>query len=119
MPKYAIVQEAETSKYAISLYYKLGVGNSAFAANFSGAANPGYNPQELANVYEVKLAHGVDGFFRPVSCGGSCAPANLWWKIDGNLYQVQVNLVFLFNKVGQQKKTITEIADSAILAGPR
>jgi hypothetical protein len=117
--EHAVVQKAEANEYAISLYYKLGVGDSGFSASFSGSANPGYSPQELGNVSEVKLARGLRGFFRPISCGGSCAPANLWWEAGGIVYQIQLKLPSSLSEEDQQKKTMAEVANSAILAGPR
>jgi hypothetical protein len=30
--------------------------------------------------------------FMPVSCGGSRAPANLWWEQNGVMYQIQIKL---------------------------
>lgn len=117
--KHSIVQSVSEDSYAISLYYELGIGDAGFAAYFSGAASPGYSAQELGNVAEVKLARGLRGFFRPISCGGSCAPANLWWEAGGIVYQIQLKLPHSLNEEDQQKKTITEVANSAILAGPR
>jgi hypothetical protein len=72
--KYAIVDKAAADEYAIIHYYELGVGNAGFAASFGARNNAPYSPRELANVQTVKLAGGIVGFFRPVSCGGSCPP---------------------------------------------
>jgi len=117
--EHAVIRKAEANEYAIALYFELGVGDSGFAAYFSGIANPGYSPQELGSVSEVKLARGLRGFFSPISCGGSCAPANLWWEASGIVYQIQLKLPSSLKEEDQQKKTITEVANSAILAGPR
>jgi hypothetical protein len=114
--KDALVGETGQNEYAISLYYKLGIGDAGFAASFGAQGKPKYKPQELPDVRAVKLAHGLRGFFRPVSCGGSCAPANLWWEEADVLYQVQLKLSF---DDENQEKIITAVADSAILAGPR
>jgi len=116
--KYAVVGKASVGEYAISLYYEPGIGDAGFAALFAAKANPGFEPKELANVSEVKLAHGVVGYFRPVSCGGSCAPANLWWKEGRVLYQVQLRLSSTLSE-GDQRRAMIATADSAILAGPR
>jgi hypothetical protein len=80
--KYGVAGDLQADKYEISLYYELEIGDAGFAANFTGQADAKYRPEELPNVKEVKLARGTKGFFRPVFCGGSCAPANLWW-MDG------------------------------------
>lgn len=116
--KYASVETASADKYAISLYYELGVGDAGFAASFMAEAHPGYGPEDLPNVSKVKLSRGIIAYFRPVSCGGSCAPANLWWEEDQALYQVQLELSSTLPERDQQKEMIA-IADSAILAGAR
>jgi hypothetical protein len=116
--KFAVVRGAQASDYAILLYYELGVGDSGFAASFFAQAGANYSPSELKGIRKVKLERGNDGFFKPISCGGSCAPANLWWQDKGVLYQVQLKLSSTTSE-GDQEKTITAVANSAILAGPR
>lgn len=116
--KHASVDEATADEYAIDLYYELNAGNAGFAALFGATKNPDYSPQELVNVREVKLAGGITGFFRPVSCGGSCAPANLWWRQGTVIYQIQLKLASSLREKNQQA-IITAVASSAILAGPR
>ena len=116
--KYAVVEKASQGEYAISLYYKLGIGNAGFAALFAAQANPGYEPQELPNVRKVELSKGFLGYFRPVSCGGSCAPPNLWWKEDRVLYQIQLKLSSTVPEKDQQGALVAA-ANSAIIAGPR
>lgn len=115
---HALVGKATASRYAIGLYYELGVGDAGFAALFMAQARPSYHAQELANVRKVRLAHGILGFFRPVSCGGSCAPANLWWEVGPVLYQIQFKLSPTVNQRAQEE-AIVAAANSAILAGPR
>lgn len=116
--KHASVDEATADEYAIDLYYELNAGNAGFAASFGATNNPDYSPQELGNFREVKLASGITAFFRPVSCGGSCAPANLWWKQGTVLYLIQLKLASTLPGKNQ-RAIITEVANSAILAGPR
>lgn len=115
--KHALIEKVAANEYAISLYFELGNGNAGFAAFFSGEAAPKYSPRELGNLSEVKLANGIRGYFRPINCGGSCAPANLWWEDGGILYQIQLSLPIASEQ--DQEKTITAVANSAILAGPR
>lgn len=115
---HAIVEKATTDEYAVSLYYQLGVGNAGFAAGFSAQGKPGYSPRDLGNTRPVKLADAIDGFFRPVSCGGSCAPANIWWEKNGTVYQFQLRLSSSASEQ-DQKKTMIELANSAIDAGPQ
>jgi hypothetical protein len=116
--KHAVVEDASANGYAISLYYKLGVGDAGFAGSFSAQAEPKYKLGELANITRVKLAQGLRGFFRAVSCGGSCAPANLWWEQNGIVYQIQIKLPPSLSEQSQQKAIVT-LADSSVIGGPR
>jgi len=93
-------------------------GDGPEKGSFSAKAHPKYDPQDLANVREIKLSGGIRGFFRPVSCGGSCAPANLWWEQGGVLYQIQLDLSSDLSE-SNQEKAMADAADSAISAGPR
>lgn len=112
------MDKATANEYMVSLYYDLGIGDAGFAALFEATSNPQYSPRELENVREVKLAGGITGFFRPVNCGGSCAPANLWWEQGALLYQIQLKLPSTLREKNQQG-IITAVGNSAILAGPR
>lgn len=116
--KHASVDKATADEYSVSLYYELDIGNAGFAASFGATNNPGYSPRQLGNVRQMKLAGDMTGFFRPVSCGGSCAPANLWWEKGAALYQIQLKLPSTLGEKKQQG-IITTVANSAILAGPR
>jgi hypothetical protein len=116
--KYAAVETASEGKYAISLNYELDAGDSGFAASFQANAHADYEPRDLPSVDEVKLSRGLVGYFRPVGCGGSCAPANLWWEEDRILYQIQLKLSSTLPE-GDQRRLIITAANSAILAGPR
>lgn len=116
--KYVVIESANESQYDIGLYYRLDYGNAGFAGSFSGNAKPNYNPRDLPHVDSILLANGIQGYFRPVSCGGSCAPANLWWKIGDVLYQLQLKLRSDMD-TQQQKDIVSSVADSAICAGAR
>jgi hypothetical protein len=116
--KHALVERASDNEYAIILYYELGIGDAGFAASFQAQGDPDYDPQDLGNVRKVELSHGLLGYFSPVSCGGSCAPANIWWKNGRALYQIQLSFPSTLRESDQQK-AITAAANSAILAGPR
>jgi len=116
--KHAVVEKVSANEYAISLFYKLDIGDAGFAASFAADASPNYDPRGLPGLHVVKLARGNRGFFSPVSCGGSCGPANLWWVQAGTLYQIQLKLPSTLGE-NDQERTIMAVADSAILAGPR
>ena len=116
--KHVVIGRIDQDEYGMGLFYELGVGDAGLAASFSARGKPKFHPQELPNVEPVDLARHLHGFFRAVSCGGSCAPANLWWEQGGVLYQIQLGLSPSLSDKDQQK-AITAAADSAILAGPR
>lgn len=116
--RHVTIGKAKPGEYQISLWYRLGVGDAGFAGMFFAMASPGYSPDQLSNVHAIELAHGVHGYFRAVSCGGSCAPANLWWEQSHALYQIQLVFRSYFS-ASEQEDQIAKIANSAILAGPR
>ena len=53
--------------------------------------------------------------FRAVSCGGSCAPANLWWEQNGVMYQIQIKLGRGTTE-SDQEKILIETANSSVPA---
>jgi hypothetical protein len=83
--------------------------NACFLASFSGTR--GGTP---AFKKTVSLAHGITGYFKPVTCGGSCSPAFIQWKEGGVLYEIE-------NKgVGKKEKaSMAALANSAIRGGDR
>jgi hypothetical protein len=106
---------ASMDEYRISLYYEDGIGDAGFAGFFSGSKTV---LDELPNTNKVNLANGNVGLFRAVSCGGSCAPANMWWEQDGVMYTIQIKLPSDMSE-GEQESMLTETANSAITAEAR
>ena len=86
----------------------------SFAAGFGGSTRI-FSIQDLPNTSRVALSGGRTEMFRPVSCGGSCGPANLWWEQNGVMYQIQI-------KLGSgspekcQEKILVETANSMVTA---
>jgi hypothetical protein len=117
-PRTLLIDKVKTSEYVISLWYELGKGDAGFAALFSDQSTRGDFPRGFPKTSKVELAHGISGFFLPISCGGSCAPANLWWNGGEILYQIQSKLPSTVSE-HDQEKAIKALADLAILAGPR
>jgi hypothetical protein len=97
--------------YTVSLYYSEEASNASFAAMISGSTN---TFDSFPNTVSVQLANGARALFRPVQCGGSCAPANLWWQVDGVQYQVQVKLPSQLDHEAQ-KQLLVEMANSMSL----
>jgi hypothetical protein len=86
------VGKADLHGYRVELYYEIGIGDAGFAGLIAGfiAANDG--PSALPAEVNARLPNGTPAAFRPISCGGSCAPANLWWRVGKFVYQVQLKL---------------------------
>ena len=82
---------------------------ACFIASFSGKRNgtPAFKKT-------VSLVNGITGYFKPVTCGGSCSPAFIQWKENGVLYEIE-------NKgVGKnEQKSMVKLANSAIRGGDR
>jgi hypothetical protein len=89
---------------------RCGGANACFVGEF--AAQRGGRP---AFRRRVRLRGGVTGFFKPVSCGASCAPPQLQWVRRGVLYDLQ------FREAGRGSDLVKlkAMADSALAAGPR
>jgi hypothetical protein len=92
--------EVRKDGYFISLFYTKDA-NASYAAGF-GASALILQDHDLPNSARVALSGGRTGIFRPVSCGGSCAPANLWWEQNGVMYQIQVKLGYDMPEKEQQ-----------------
>jgi hypothetical protein len=106
--------EVREDGYFISLYFSEEGSNAAFAAGFGGSTRI-LGLQDLPNTHRVALSGGRIGMFRPVSCGGSRAPANLWWEQNGVMYQIQIKLG---NGPAEkdQEKILLETANSMVTA---
>jgi hypothetical protein len=107
----AATGEATEEEYFISLYYSED-RNASYAAGFGGSKRI-FGPRDLPNTRRVILSGGRAGRFRPVSCGGSCGPANLWWEQDGAMYQIQIKLGSDLAE-RDQEKILVETANSVV-----
>jgi hypothetical protein len=95
---------------------ELGVGRGCHGATACFvAAFFGRRGAQPALRRKVKLAHGIIGRFKPITCGASCSPSEIQWVEDGVLYDIQ------YKGVGQsgEKATMIGLANSAIRHGKR
>jgi len=106
--------EVREDGYFISLYFSEDASNAVYAAGFGGSTRI-FGLQDLPNTGRVALSGGRTGMFRPVSCGGSCAPANLWWEQNGVMYQIQITLGS-GSPEKSQEKILVETANSMVTA---
>jgi hypothetical protein len=77
--------------------------NASFAAGFGASTRVFRDPTDT----RVALTDGRVGRFSPVSCGGSCAPANLYWEQNGVMYDIQIKLRSDMSKK-EQKRILVE-----------
>jgi hypothetical protein len=90
----------------------LGVGKQCNGATVCTVAwFSGKYGARKTNPEHVKLARGISGRFRDVTCGASCAPASIQWKQKKVRYEIEV-------KGGSERKMV-RLANQAIKAGPR
>jgi hypothetical protein len=97
--------------YAVSLYYSEETSDATLAAVIFGSTK---TFQSLPNTVIVHLSNGVSALFRPVQCGGSCGPANLWWQMGGAEYSIQAKLSRSLSQEAQ-KQVVVEMANSMSL----
>ena len=86
--------------------------NACFLASFSGerGGRPAFRRT-------VRLANGITGHYKPLTCGGSCSPPMIQWRQRRVLYSIQA-------KVGvsgraKQRRAMVRAANSAIRSTPR
>jgi hypothetical protein len=88
--------------------------NAAFIAEIHGDSKPMPDLSKRRSAQKVTLANGFAGWFLPVSCGGSCGPATLYWQAPKASYWLQIR----FNSVvpvTRQLKVMQNTANSVEL----
>ena len=95
---------------------ELGIGrrcngaNACFIGNFTGTRGV-----EPAFGRKARLTGGRTGYWKGITCGASCSPAEIQWVENDVLYTI-ANKSVTFKK---EKATLVKLANSAIKAGPR
>jgi hypothetical protein len=102
--------DASPNRYRITMYVGDEPSGATYAGTFGGAAEV---LPDLPNTRRVTLTSGLIGIFRPVMCGGSCAPANLWWLQNGVTYHLAIQLASNM-KEKDQEKIMVEAANTTI-----
>jgi hypothetical protein len=96
----------DPSEYLVTLTDRKGcTANYCTVAYFSGRKG-----LRLAGGRSVSLAKGAKGRYQPRSCGASCTPPSVSWKVNDVLYTVQTHT---------SRKNLVKMANSAIKHGPR
>lgn len=86
--------------------------NACFLARFSG--EEGGTP---AFRRTVGLARGITGYYKGLTCGGSCSPPMIQWVQGGVLYSIQAKLSA--SGRAKQRAAMIRAANQAIRARPR
>lgn len=107
----------DANTYSVSLTTRPTCGANACTVG-SLTATVGEQPYEPVYNQPVMLSQGITGYFKPLSCGGSCSPPALQWMYEGVLYEIQLELPRT-EQDEQARNTLATIASSAIEAGPR
>jgi hypothetical protein len=108
----------EAFSTSTSYQLDLGVGKhcggatACFVAEFTGFRNekPHYTKR-------VKLAGGKTGYYKTLTCGASCSPPAIEWRVGKDLYGIQFNSVEA--SPSKVKRLFIKLANQAIAAGPR
>jgi hypothetical protein len=87
-----------------------GGATACFLANFTGTkgAKPAFGKK-------AALTGGRTGYWKGITCGASCSPAEIQWLEGDVLYTVATKGV----GVKKEKPTLVKLANEAIKAGPR
>ena len=95
---------------------ELGIGSRCNGANVCFIGNfTGTRGAEPAFGRKAKLTGGRTGYWKGITCGASCSPAEIQWVENDVLYTAATKSV----GVNKEKATLVKLANSAIKAGPR
>ena len=127
-PLAVLLPETLPFGYGGKLFISFGGGAKRWQVGIAGAKNcGGANACTLGyiearkgakhfNRHPVKLRGGVAGFFQPTSCGASCAPPSIEFKVDGVLYEIEAKVA---KKGKTERQILIAAANSALAHGPR
>jgi hypothetical protein len=101
------IEDVGKGQYHLSLGIGRGCheATACFLAAFFGRKGAGLDIKR-----KVSLARGIQGRFRPITCGASCSAAEIQWKQGGVAYAIQFK---------GNKKQLVAMANSAIRGGAR
>lgn len=89
-----------------------GGATACFLASFTGrkGGRPAFRRR-------VRLANGITGYYKPLTCGASCSPPLIEWKQRGFLYGISAKIVA--DQGAPERRAMVRAANSAIRAKPR
>ncbi len=98
--------------FTIAATADCGNATACFLASFTGEEGGSY-----AFRRRVRLARGIVGRYKPLTCGASCSPPTIEWKQGGFLYRLQAKLAV--SGRARQRAAMVRAANSAIRSRPR
>jgi hypothetical protein len=108
---YDIAIYGRTTEYGKSEPLPCESNSAGFLAAIHGASKPMPDLSQKPNAQRVALQNGARGWFNPVSCGVSCAPATLYWQTPKASYWLQLKLGSLVS-IAAQRSELLEIVNS-------
>jgi hypothetical protein len=115
----ALFASADANSYSIGLAVSpdCGGANACTVGSISGElVKPG---TELPFATIVPLANGIEGSFKPLTCGGSCSPPEITWIQNDVQYSIQLKGVTTKTDDASVQAVFVKLANLAIQAGPR
>ena len=98
--------------FTIATTADCGNATACFLASFTGEEGGTY-----AFRRRVRLARGIVGRYKPLTCGASCSPPTIEWEQRGFLYRLQAKLGV--SGAAKQRAAMVRAANSAIRSRPR
>lgn len=87
---------------------RCGHSTACFFAHFSGERG-----QPIGFKTNATLRRGIQAHYQPLSCGGSCSPPWIAWKLNKVRYEIQANVSH------PTKAYFVQLANAALAAGSR
>src|SRR3954447_11339012 len=87
---------------------RCGHATACFLAHFSGDRG-----QAIGFKVNATLSRGIRAHYQPLSCGGSCSPPWIAWRLNGVRYEIQANVAH------PSKKYFVTLANIALAHGGR
>jgi hypothetical protein len=115
----ALFASADANRYSVGLAVSPDCGGAnACTVGYIGGerVKPG---TELPFKTIVSLANGIEGSFKPLTCGGSCSPPAMTWIQNDVQYSIQLKGVTTKTDDASVQAAFVKLANSAIQAGPR
>ena len=118
---------ATVDGYQISLTSRPQCGaNSCFIGSFEARrggemtqADESANPAQDHDKF-IHLVNGIEAYYKPLTCGGSCSPPVIEWVSDGVLYRTQFDVQWRSRLMATEvEQHMVAMANSAIKGGAR